>query len=156
MAEHNYLDLVTRIPLTYKEGRKFQLDLIKALNPDLLKIPYHSTMVPLNASIKMRQIGSANLKQHEELALKLWQSQKLNAPFNHYFTNFSEWFRANPAMRNFVNHHLLTKDCRLTQQFIKPEWINRIVNEHFNGEKDHRSSITYLLSTELFLRQMKW
>ena len=152
-SDPRYLNLVSRIPLDQKMGRKFELAILEKLNPNLMNIRYHDTLMPLNVPPELWKRGKANINAQESLSQEIWRSQKVNIPFNHYFTNFSEWFRSNRLMRDFIGDALLADDCHLSRRFVKSKWMKNVISEHFDGVQDHRASISYLLSVELLLRR---
>lgn len=152
ISDWRYLELVSNTPLNIKNGRTFEMQILHALNPHMLDVRNHNTLMPLVVPKELSRVSKENLRKQEELSQVIWQRHNINVPFNHYFTNFSEWFRSNPKMKEFVSDYLLTNDCRVIKQFIREDWLKRIVNEHFLGIRDHRSSISYVLSVEMFLR----
>jgi hypothetical protein len=151
-ASNEYLELVTSLQGCHKQERRFQLALLHSIDPKLLDIPYHSTMMPLRMGREEWQKGRERIDQEELLALAVWRDHKKIVPFNHYFTNFSEWLRSDPNMVGFMKDLLLANRCILTQGIIRSNWMAKIVSEHVNGIRDHRSTIQYLMSCEYYLR----
>ncbi len=151
-VDTRYLDLVTSIPGPVKEGRQLQLDILRKARPSLLDIVYHLTMVPLSASRDAWNEGKARVAAHEAAAQDAWRTSRTHLPYNHYYTNFSEWLRVDPDMLAFVGDLLVSDSCRISRQLVHRDWMLRVIREHQAGEADHRSTIQYLLTLELFLR----
>ncbi|HEU4630573.1 MAG TPA: asparagine synthase-related protein [Gemmatimonadaceae bacterium] len=152
-ADRAYLALVSGVPARRKAGRRFQLEVLARLDARLLDVPYHGTMLPLTVPRARWPEGAETIRRWEALCQDVWRAHRVRVPFAHYYTNFAEWLRADPLVRQLVGDLLLGDDCRITRQFVRRDWLRRIVREHADGEADHRSSILYALGTELFLRQ---
>lgn len=150
-----YLRNVMSIPGEMKEGRKLQLGLLKAVNSSLLEIPYHSTMLPLNAPAAMWEEGKQIIRRNDEFCARMWRDHRILAPCNHYYTDFAQWLRADKKMVDFSNAVLLSTASILVGSIVKRKWVESILRNHQEGKEDHRSSILYLMSIELWLRTWK-
>ena len=153
ISDERYLELVSSTPPELKLDIKCENSILDRLNQDLLNIRYHNSLLPLNVPHELWGKSRKLLTDYERLTQEIWSNYKINVPYNHYFTNFSEWFRSNKSMKNFLYDNLLSANCRVSEKFVKKEWVQKILHEHFQGTSDNRTSISYLLSIELFMKQ---
>lgn len=150
-----YQTLCARVPNRRRQGRRFQLALLRHLDPGLLDIPYHGHLMPLSAPPEAIRAARARLQAEESFAQKVWCDHRVLVPFNHYFTNFAQWYRACPNTVVFIHELLGTPDCRIAGRLFRPEWIRTVLQEHGDGTRDHRTVISYLAGAELFLRRFE-
>jgi Asparagine synthase/Glutamine amidotransferase domain len=153
-SSNEYLNLVLTLPGCVKQERAFQLQLLERLNQKLLHIPYHATMLPLIVPRQDWELGQRIIAEQEALCQRIWSKRRVNVPFPHYYSNFAEWLRSSPPMISYTNHLLLSSDTQAVGRIVKKEWVDKILNEHRHGAADHRTSILYLMSLELFLRSI--
>lgn len=154
VPERGYQEMMMRIPNRWRAKRRFQRAMLQAMAPAMLDIPYHRTMAPLSAPADVREASAKALAEEEARCQQLWRDRRELVPFNHYFSNFSQWFRAHPSMVKFVRTLLVADDCRLHTLF-RPDWVKRTVDDHVTGVCDNRNAISYLVGTELFLRRFQ-
>ncbi len=148
-----YQELCARVPNRLRQGRRFQLDVLHRMNPGLMDIPYQRHLLPLSAPPEARRAAAERLRREEVFAQELWRDHRVLLPFNHYFTNFAQWYRACPNTVVFIHELLGTPDCRIAGRLFRPEWIRAVLQEHGDGTRDHRTLISYLAGAELFLRR---
>ena len=153
-SSNEYLNLVMTLPGSVKQERALELQMLERLNKKLLDIPYHTTMLPLTVPRQDWELGKYVIAEQEALCQKIWFERKVNVPFPHYYTNFAEWLRSSPAMIRYTNDLLLSSDTQVVGRIVKKEWVDKVINEHRDGATDHRTSILYLMSLELFLRSI--
>lgn len=153
-SANEYLNLVLTLPGAVKQERAFQLQMLERLNKKLLDIPYHATMLPLTVPRQDWELGKRMIAEQEALCQRIWFERKVNVPFPHYYTNFSEWLRSDPAILSYTSDLLLSSNTQAVGYIVKKEWVDKIINEHRDGAADHRLSILYVMSLELFLRSI--
>ncbi len=150
-----YQELCARIPNRWRQGRRLQMDVIRALDPRLLDAPYHGHMVPLSAPRALRQRGAEQLRQQEQFSQDAWRDHRVLIPFDHYYTNFAQWYRSDPPTLRFVADLLDDGPCRIAGRWFRRDWMDRVLAEHRSGMHDHRTVISYLIGAELFLRRFE-
>jgi hypothetical protein len=61
------------------------------------------------------------------------------------------WFRKD--LRRYIEDHLCAPEARINE-FLRPEAVNRLWQEHLAGRQDHEHRIWLLLTMELWLRNL--
>src|SRR4030042_2181487 len=147
-----FQELCGRVPNRWRQGRRFQIDVLRRMSPSLMDIPYHSHLLPVTAPLSARIAQTNYLHQQEEFARQAWRDYNILIEFNHYYTNFSQWYRSFPFTLEFIQELLGGGDCRIADRLFKREWIKKVLQQHYTGTHDNRTILSYLIGAELFLR----
>jgi len=51
---------------------------------------------------------------------------------------------------NIASDHLLSANCQIAKRVVRPPWLQRTLQNHFDGVKDNVKVIEYLLNLEFF------
>lgn len=150
----NFLNSLSSVPHAYRRNDKFRVDLLIALDKDVSNIPYDYTMQPAWVNyphtIKFKKI----LDEIERTQLKIWFDSGRNVyiPSKRWDANFLEWIRVYPQYRKFFFDLLTDKDSILGNQILNKKSIEKIINDHHSGKKEHHKLLTMLVSSELTYR----
>ncbi len=102
----------------------------------------------LPENLKMKGFETKSLLK--KVAAKLVPKEVIYRRKMGFGVPIGNWFRG--EMKDFVKDVLLSENC-LKRNIIKPEFIEKYVREHTNGEKDHTFQIWTLLMLEMWFQK---
>ena len=77
----------------------------------------------------------------------------LNRRKHGFAVPLDRWFRSD--LRSYLEGTLAASDARL-RQHVRPEALDRVLDEHQSGQRNHRDTLWTLLTLEVFLRREGW
>ncbi|MDC0293200.1 asparagine synthase-related protein [Verrucomicrobia bacterium] len=151
------LEFFLRIPLEYRQNYKLFQSILIQLDESLSKIEYVNTTMPANAPTEYWNRGKNIEYQKELLYREIFYKTKGSTfiPYTHYYSNFDEWLRLNKKWMNTADELLLSSDSRLSGNFIKQEYLSKLIKEHKTGKNSHFAKIIQLMTLETTVRNME-
>lgn len=154
--DNDLVDILLRVPAHERAGHQFFRRLLQRLNPSCMEIPYQRTMLPPTVPTKFWGEGTRLEVEREALFRRIYHDTQgqVYIPYHRYYSNFDEWLRVNPSWKALVQDLLLSRDCRLTAEFIRPQWLRQMLDDQRSGKRAYYRQVIMLLTAELILREL--
>jgi hypothetical protein len=140
-----------------KERANFSLakSLLNHLDPTLMAIPYQGTLLPVSTPVEFWKSASQLEAQREALYRKIYFATqgRVYLPYDRYYTNFDEWQRMDPSWSEALDKYLLSDDSRLVSQYVRRDWVEKLIADQRTGAAANFARINVLISLEVLLRQ---
>jgi len=150
-------DLVDFIINTPPHERRYQYLYTRTFSrlfPELSKIPWEKTGLPINATDTFAKMTLHLIKKH--LKKKLGTINK-NPTDNRYsrassvnlFAKYTQWSRENENLTNFIRRTLLNGKG-YSRSILNIKTVEHVLEEHIKGRRNHIELISRLLTFELW------
>jgi asparagine synthase (glutamine-hydrolysing) len=145
-VDADVLDFVYTIPTELTEGRKMEIEVLRRVNPELARIPWQFTGLPVLSSTPMRtRFRRGLLRARKELS---WRTYGLiPPPRGREQADYAVWFHT--ILRSWLEGILLSERT-LSREYYRPEGIQRLIQEHMSGRRDRTLQFGVLLTFELW------
>jgi asparagine synthase (glutamine-hydrolysing) len=144
-CDRDLVEYMLTVPAGYRFERYLMEKAFIQAFPDLAKVPYTSTRLPLyNGMRSLLMQGDHHLRWYLRNRGLSWVPVKRKTPY----ADYNGWMRT--ILRTWVEHILLDKDV-LERGYFKPEAVRELVSEHMNGA-NHATKLGVLISLELWHR----
>lgn len=144
-ADKDLIEFCLTLPPGHRLDRKILRDIITRCFPKLAKVPLDKTGYPLMPC--GRELMIRTREQLKWLLVNQGLLQKKEKPLRPY-ADYNLWMRN--ELRSWVGKILLDKRT-LDRGYLQPLMIQKLVNEHMNGEK-YAKELGMLISIELWHR----
>jgi len=154
--DNDLIDLILKIPATFRKSHRLYRKFFKKLSPRLARIPYAKTMVKPSAPLLFWRIG-AYYQSRKQLIKRLvcfLSKGKILLRDKQLYVDFNEWLRTNERWKEYVKELLLSEKA-LSSKYLNQEYIKGLIYEHEIGRRSNGPRISFLLCFELFLRFLK-
>ncbi len=151
--DNDLIEYVYSIPPELKLNKRIYLKLIQHAFPDLARIPWSFSGLPITVTSPRRLfVQRARYKLHRMLRTELYRfsAGRLLIPYPREFTNYPFWLRTD--LRNWVEDILLSQQT-LDRNYFYPDQIRRLLDEHMSGQRNHTARICTLITFESWHRQ---
>ncbi len=145
-CDNDLVEYMLKVPPGLRLDRFLMVQTLIRQFPDLAKIPYTGTGLPLMACMRDLRIRiSRQVRWH------LHSVGLLNSPTRKkkHYADYNHWLRT--TLRSWVEETLLRKPT-LERGYYNPEYIRRLVAEHMMGA-NHSLKLGMLLTIELWHQQ---
>ncbi|MFX0206073.1 MAG: asparagine synthetase B family protein [Candidatus Hodarchaeota archaeon] len=153
LFDKDVMDFVFRLPPKFRAEDKilFTKGLFKRF-PELADVPWQKTGLRLGIPEAIgkiyRRYQRGKLKANRMLntlgVRPLFKSNK-------HFTNYDNWMRSNPELKEYILSTLLSKRA-MNRGYFNPDFLKKTLYEHMSGKKSYSLDIGLLLTFELFNR----
>jgi asparagine synthase (glutamine-hydrolysing) len=146
--DNDLFDFVYTIPPKMRVARHIEIELLRAVQPDLGQIPWQYTGIPAAASTYRRQRFQRALHRlHKELS---WLTRGVVPyPRKREQADYAYWFRT--SLRDWLKGVLLD-DLTLSRGYFNPEFVRKMVEDHMAKKRDYSVYFGLLLTFELWHR----
>jgi len=147
-CDNDLVEFMLTVPPGYRLDRVLHIEALVRTFPDLAKVPYEGTGLPLVACARSLciQIGRQMRWRLRAAGLK-WVPELKAKPY----ADYDGWLRT--ALRDWTQEVLLGEEGRRSPLF-KPEAARRLVDEHLAGAAN-AAKLGVLLSLELWRRRAR-
>jgi asparagine synthase (glutamine-hydrolysing) len=144
-CDRDLVEYMLTVPAGYRFERYLMEKAFIQAFPDLAKIPYTSTGLPLYTGMRsLLMQGDQHLRWYLRNHGLPWVPVKRKT----HYADYNGWMRT--ELRKWVEDILLDKFC-LGRGYFKPQTIRNLVSEHMNGT-NHAPRLGALISLELWQR----
>lgn len=147
-SDNELADLAFRVPARWRVGRRLQIALIKRTRPDLARVPWEWTGLPLTISTphvifiqRARYYLQRQLSKATRGLIPLGTARER--------ANWPEWFRT--SLRPWLEGLLLDKRT-LERGYYQPAFLRQMVDEHMSGRQNYATEFGLLATFELWNR----
>jgi len=152
--DNDFIDIILTIPPELRKSHIIYRKFFKKIFPELAKIPYDKTSIrpdlPIGfwkKSIKYQHYLEVIKKRIRRISKnKIFLSPKKS------YVNFDEWFCNNKKWHDYFLKLLLGQDTICTKKYLNKDYIERLFQEHFSGQKDNSMKLLRIATFELFLK----
>lgn len=142
--DHQWIEAIAAIPISYRITNRIQVDLIRKLCPDILGIPYAKTFIPLSTPRWKTQI----IKYYQAMRQKA--CQKLGIAYRGHreipATYYPEWTRK--EMHDTIAN-LLYNPHAAFRAYLRWDTVEILLNQHFSGKEARETLISALTVFEI-------
>jgi len=150
-------DLVDFIVNTPPQERRYQYLYTRTFSrlfPELSKIPWEKTGLPVDATNTFAKMTLCLIKKHLKKKInmvdkKLAKNKYFNAPSINLFAKYTQWSRENENLINFISSTLLDGKG-YSRSILNTKTVERILKEHIRGKINHMELLSRLLTFELW------
>ncbi len=146
--DNDFIDIILKIPAKFRLNHRIYRKFLKKLSPELAKIPYNKTMVPVDAPLFLWKAGMVYQIGNERI------KKLMRRPIKRSYVNFDEWLRVNKRWKDYFRDLLSSKDA-LSREYFNQKYIEKLIREHEQNKKDNSQKLLYLATFELFLRKFQ-
>jgi asparagine synthase (glutamine-hydrolysing) len=146
--DNDLSDFMTRAPARWRFNRQMQIALIKRTRPDLARVPWEYTGVPMDISTP-RRIFLQRGFYYTRRQLSGWTHGLITTGTERERANYPVWFRA--ALRDWLEDTLLDKRA-LDRGYFNEAFLRHMIAEHMSGRRNYAIQFGLLLTFELWNR----
>jgi len=145
-CDNDLVEFMLTVPPGYRLDRALLVETLVRTFPELTKVPYEGTGLPLTACARGLRIQvERQIRWRLRAAGLKWVSELEARPY----ADYDGWLRT--ALRDWMQEILLSEGA-LGRALFKPEAVRRLVNEQLAGAQ-HAAKLGVLLSLELWQRR---
>lgn len=145
-CDNELINFMLSVPPGFRAGRRLLRKALIKMAPDLAKVPYTDTRLPLvPCSRELLLRANSQIRWRLRNAGLEWIPVPKRRPYFDYGT----WMRT--ALRSWVEDTLLSRRA-LQRGLFRAEYVRNLVNEHMAGV-NHARKLGALLTIELWHRQ---
>jgi asparagine synthase (glutamine-hydrolysing) len=151
--DYDLVEFLHTIPPQVKLGKQFYLKLVRRAFPDLAKIPWAFSGIPVASAPWRLFIRRGMYKVRKELRSRVYRmtSGRVMLPYDgREYKDHSFWLRTH--LRSWAEDILLSQ-LATNRGYFKTDYIRQLLDEHMSGKQDHISRICTLITFELWHRQ---
>jgi asparagine synthase (glutamine-hydrolysing) len=145
-CDKDLLEFSLGVPPGLRYERRLMKDALIHTFPELAKVPYTETHLPLAPCARELLIRS---NWHLRWRLRAAGLRWVPAPQRRPYANYGDWFRT--VLRSWLEETLLDQHA-LQRGYFQPDYVRQLVREHMAGAK-HTVKLGALLTLELWHRQ---
>lgn len=150
-------DLVDFIVSTSPQERRYQslyARTFSRLFPELSKIPWEKTGLPVDATNTFAEMTLCLIKKHLKkkihmIGKKLTNKKYFKTSSINLFAKYAQWSRENENLVRFILGTLLDRKAH-SRSILNVKTVERILEEHIRGKQNHIELISRLLTFELW------
>jgi asparagine synthase (glutamine-hydrolysing) len=142
--DYDFAEFALALPPQERLWAKFYRHFLSKKFPTLAEIPYQRSGLPVNANLAIVM----SKKISDRLGIRLL-GRKLFS-YTPAYVDYPGWTRK--ELKGFILN-VLDKDRMAGQAWFNYQQISRLLDEHFNGLKEHSAKIGLLLTLEIWQRQ---
>ena len=152
--DNDFIDVILAIPPELRASHIIYRKFLKKLFPELAKIPYDKTMLKPDLPISFWKMSIQYQHYLEALKKRIRRisKNKIFLPPKRSYVNFDEWFCKNKKWQAYFLKLLLSKDTISTKKYLNQDYIKRLFQEQFSGQRDNSMKILRIATFELFLK----
>jgi asparagine synthase (glutamine-hydrolysing) len=153
-VDNDLIALIYRIPPEKRMNHYIYRQFLKALSPELSRIPYNRTMIPPSAPLLFWDIGKAyqfGREKVKELVFKE-SKRKVYVRNRRKYVDQVGWMRMNDGWRSYFKTLLLDSGSA-SREYLDQDYIGCLIKQHEEGARDNSAKILRLATFEIFLRQ---
>lgn len=152
--DNDIMDFILTVPPNLRLNEKIYLKSIIKLFPHLSTIPWQKTGLPPTASkLHVRIHGKMEgLKRILNYLAQKTTGIKQVFKDDRDYQDYNNWMRYNKKLREYI-YNILLDERTQRRPYFNQEYINGILDQHMNGNKNHSELIGRLLTFELWNRQ---
>jgi len=152
--DNNLIDFIITLPPSKRMYRQLYIRAFLRFFPELSKIPWEKTGLPIYASSTFAKMTLCLVKKHlnkkiKELNKKLIQVRHFRGQSIGLFTKYAQWSRENENLISFIRRTLLDGKA-YSRSILNIKTVERILEEHIRGKCNHIELISRLLTFELW------
>jgi asparagine synthase (glutamine-hydrolysing) len=152
--DYDLVEFLHTIPPQVKLGKHFYVKLVGRVFPDLARIPWAFSGIPVASSTPRRLfIRRGMYKAWRELRSSLYRitSGRMILPHDgRAYKDTSFWLRTH--LRSWAEEILLSR-LATNRGYFKTDYVRQLLDEHASGKQDHATRICTLITFELWHRQ---
>jgi asparagine synthase (glutamine-hydrolysing) len=145
LADKDFLEFTMTVPPGLRQAKSFYFKAFGRVLPELAKIPYEGTGLPL-----VRCFRELSIRSNQQI--RWWlraKGLKLVPQWKHKpYADYDSWMRG--VLRPWVEDTLLSERA-LGREYFNPDYVRDLVAEHMAGA-DYARKLGVLLSIELWHR----
>ncbi|MDD2889434.1 MAG: asparagine synthase-related protein [bacterium] len=152
-SDNAFVDIALKVPPEIRFYHRLYRKFMEVLSPDLSKIAYQKTMLPLYFPTYLWKLGlsyQVGKQRATNLICKL-SSGKISLPNHHGYVFFSDWIRNNENFSSFLKKTVLNKEARMNE-FFDRKYIENLFYLHKTGKQDNSSKLLFLATIEFLLQ----
>lgn len=150
--DNDFVDFAHTIPPHLKLNKRLHLKLLHRFFPELAKVPWTYSGIPITASTPGRVLFQRGFYRAQRIVrdrLCAITSARFVPQYRRDAKDVSLWLRKDS--RQWAEAILLSK-LALERGYFNPGYIHQLLGEHMSGKKDHMHEICTLLTFELWHR----
>jgi asparagine synthase (glutamine-hydrolysing) len=151
--DNDVFDFIYTIPPKLRPGKRLLLKLLNKVFPDLAKIPWAFSGIPIVSSTPSRLfIRRGVYKVRRELRSRAYRMTSGRVILPHDgrdYKDYSFWLRTH--LRSWAEDILLSR-LATSRGYFNTAYIRQILDEHMSGKRNHVSRICTLITLELWHR----
>lgn len=148
-----FINTTNKIRPQDKASHGFYRDLFIKEFPELSKINYFNTGLPLTAPREYWQESKRIEAEREALYNKLFTDGNTDIVYKHYYSNYNQWIISDDVWRRDISE-TINSDSSLIYKLLKKEYIRKLYQGHLNGQ-NNRSKIIAVCTLEKIMRYYK-
>jgi asparagine synthase (glutamine-hydrolysing) len=146
--DNDFFDFVFTIPPEMRVARRIEIEMLRAVRPELAEIPWQYTGVAAKASTYRRQRFQRGLHRIQR-ELSYLTRGLVPYPSKREIADYPLWFRT--SLRDWLTSILLDNRT-LSRGYFKPESIRQIIDDHMAQKRNYSVYFGLLLTFELWHR----
>jgi asparagine synthase (glutamine-hydrolysing) len=145
--DNDLLDLALQIPPELRRNRHIQIQLIKRLASDLVRVPWQYSGLPADAALYQVRIRRGLYQAHQKL--RRFSHGVIPWPYHKEITPMELWLRT--TLQSWVKDLLLDRRT-LSRGYFNEEAVRQILDQHMTGCRDYSYRIGALITFEIWNR----
>lgn len=145
--DNDLVDFALRVPPELRRDRHIQIQALKRLAPDLVRVPQQYSGLPADAAPYRVRIHRGLYRLHQRLSLL--SHGFIPWPYDKELAPMELWYRT--TLRSWVEDLLLDRRT-LDRGYFREEAVRRILDQKMPGPRDHSYHIGALITFELWNR----
>ena len=148
--DNDLLDFSLGLPPKMRFNYNIYLTAVRKQFPELSKIPWTKTGLPLSMSKTRQEIARFSTKCENSLRyrIKRYSRGKIMIPYrNMDWHCLDNWSRT--VLKSYIESILLSESC-LSRPFINPDALKQLISDHMNNKIDVTFMLSPLLTLELW------
>ena len=146
-CDNDLVDFMLGVPPGLRLDRLIMFRALSEAFPNLAKIPYEGTGLPLIPCARDLRI---RFERQLRWQLRSFGLRWISPPNKRPYADYAGWLRTD--LQTWMENILLNQDT-LDRGYFQRAYVHSLVKEHTTGEADHSRKLGILISLELWHRQ---
>ena len=144
--DNDVVDMMLKVPPGFRLDRKLLVEALIRTYPEMAKVPYEATGLPL---VSCRRDLQIRFEQQVRWRLREAGLGWISIPGRRPYADYDVWMRTH--LRSWVKE-LVLSNRTLERGYFKPEYLRNLVSEHMNGQ-NHSRKLSAVITIECWHRQ---
>jgi asparagine synthase (glutamine-hydrolysing) len=145
--DHDLVEFALQVPPVLRRDRRIEIQVIKRLVPDLVRVPWQYSGLPADDPVYRVQIQRGLYRVRQRLSRL--SNGLIPWPYDKEIVPMELWLRT--TLQSWVKGLLLARRT-LDRGYFREDAVRRIIDRHMAGQGDYSYSIGALITFELWNR----
>jgi hypothetical protein len=140
--------LLNSIPYALKKGHRLYREVFIEELPELARIPYFNTGLPISAPIEYWGRAKAIEAQNEQMYNELFYTVDKSFLYTRYYSNFDQWISGDAYWKNTFENIIYDSNAIIFKTILNQKYFMQLYEEHIYGKRNNRQKLVQAITLQ--------